>query len=41
MLELLGMQSNISLPSLPGSLFSRVVAPDRALFIGQIELFDI
>ena len=29
------------LPSLPGPLSSRVVAPERVLCIGQIELVDI
>ena len=38
MLELWGMQSTPSLPSLPGPLWPRVVAPDRALSMGQIEL---
>ena len=33
-----GMQSTPSLPSLPGPLWPGVVAPDRALSIGQIEL---
>ena len=32
------MQSNLSLPSLPGSLCPGVIAPDRVLSIGQIEL---
>ena len=36
MLELWGMQSTPSLPSLPGPLWPGVVAPD-----GQIELFNI
>ena len=35
------MWSTPSLPLLPGSLSSGVVAPDRVLSIGQIELFDI
>ena len=39
MLELWGMQSTPSLPSLPGSLWPGVVAPDKSM--GQIELFDI
>ena len=38
MLELWGMQSNPSLPLLPGSLWLGVTAPDRILFMGQIEL---
>ena len=39
MLELWGMRSTLSL--LPGSLWPGVVAPDRVLSMGQIELFDI
>ena len=38
MLDLLGMQSTTSLPSLPGPLWPGVVTPDRAISIGQIEL---
>ena len=38
MLELWGMRSTPSLPSIPGTLWSRVVAPDRVLSMGQIEL---
>ena len=34
MLEIWGMQSTHSLPSLPGPLWPRVVAPDRALSMG-------
>ena len=34
MLELWGMQSTPSLPSLPGPLWPGVVAPDRALSMG-------
>ena len=34
MLELWGMRSTPSLPSLPGPLWPGVVAPDRALFMG-------
>ena len=41
MLELWGMQSTPSLPSLPGPLWSGVVAPERIISMGQIELFDI
>ena len=33
-----GMQSTPSLPSLPGQLRSGVVAPDKVLFMGQIEI---
>ena len=38
MLELWGMWSTPSLPSLLGPLWPGVVAPDRALSMGQIEL---
>ena len=38
MLELWGMWSTLSLPSLPGPLWPRVVAPDRILSMSQIEL---
>ena len=38
MLELWGMRSTPSLPSLPGPLWSGMVAPDRALSMDQIEL---
>ena len=38
MLEIWGIQSTPSLTSLPGPLCPRVVAPDRVLSIGQIEL---
>ncbi len=38
MLELWEMLSTPLLPSLPGPLWPRVVAPDRVLSIGQIEL---
>ena len=38
MLELWGMQSTPSLSLLPSSLWPGVVAPDRVLSIGQIEL---
>ena len=38
MLELWGMQSTPSFPSLPGPLGSGVVALDRVVSIGQIEL---
>ena len=41
MLELWRMQSTLSLPSLPGSLWLGVVVPDRLLSMSQIELFDI
>ena len=41
MLELCGMWSTPSLPSLPGSLWPEVVGPERVLSMGQIELFDI
>ena len=38
MLDLLEMQSTPSLPSLPGPLCPGVVALDKVLSIGQIEL---
>ena len=38
MLELWGMWSTPSLPLLPGPLWSGMVAPDRVLSMGQIEL---
>ena len=38
MLELWRMQSTPSLPSLPGPLWSGMIAPDRVLFMGQIGL---
>ena len=38
MLEFWGMWSTFSLLSLPGPLWPRVVAPDRVLSMGQIEL---
>ena len=38
MLELWEMQSTPSLPSLLGSLWPGVVAPDRVLSMGRIEL---
>ena len=38
MLELWGMWSTSSLPSLPGPLSSGEVAPDRVLSMGQIEI---
>ena len=41
MLELWGMRSTPSLPSLPGLLLPGVVAPDRALLMGQIELKSV
>ena len=41
MLEFWGMQSTPSLPSLPGPLWPGVVAPDKVLSMGQIELFNI
>ena len=37
-LELWGMQSTSSLALLPGTLCSEVIAPDRVLSMGQIEL---
>ena len=38
MLELWGMWTTPSLPSLPGPLWLGIVAPDWALSMGQIEL---
>ena len=38
MLELWGMRSTPSVPSLPGPLWPGVVALDMVLFIGKIEL---
>ena len=38
MLKLWGMWSITTLPSLPGSLWLGVVALDRILYMGQIEL---
>ena len=38
MLELWGMRSTSSLPSLPGPLWTGVVAPDRVLPMSQREL---
>ena len=38
MLELWGMWNTLWLPSLPGPLWPRVVAPDRVLSMDQIEL---
>ena len=40
-LELWGIRSILSLPSLPGPLWLEVVAPDRVLSMDRIELFDI
>ena len=40
-LEIWGMWSTPSLPLLPGPLWLGVIAPDRILSMGQIELFDI
>ena len=38
MLEFWGMRSTSSLPSLPGPLWPKLFAPDRMLYMGQIEL---
>ena len=38
--EIWGMQSTPPLQSFPGSLWPGVVAPDRVLSKGQIEMFD-
>ena len=40
-LVLWGMRSTSSLHSIPGLLWPEMVAPDRALSMGQIDLFDI
>ena len=36
-----GLWSTPSLPSLPGQLWPRVLAPGRVLLLGHIEMFDI
>ena len=41
MLELWEMRSTPSLPSLPSPLWYGVVAPDRVLSVGQIELNSV
>ena len=41
MLELLGMWRTPYLPSLPRPLWPRVVASEKVLSMGQIEMFDI
>ena len=41
MLELWENRSTPSLPSLPDYFWLGMVAPDRVLSMGQIELFDI
>ena len=41
MLDLWGMQCTSSLPSLPEQLCPGMVAPDRVLSMGQIELLNI
>ena len=41
MLKLWGIRSTPSLPSLPGPLWPGVLAPDRVLSMGQIEVFGI
>ena len=40
-LELWGMRNTPLSPSLPASLWPWLVAPDRVLPMGRIELFDI
>ena len=40
-LELWGLWSTSSLPSLLGPLWLGVVTPDKVLYMGQIEVFDI
>ena len=41
MLELWAMQSTPSLSSLPGSFFPAVVAPEKVLSLGQIEINSV
>ena len=41
MLELCGVRSTPSLPSLPGPLWPGVEAPDRVQCMDQVELFDL
>ena len=41
MLKLRGTQSTPSLSSLPGPLWPELIALDRVLSMGQIEVFDI
>ena len=41
MLELWGVYSTLSLPSLPDSLWPGVAAPDRVLSMGKIELNSV
>ena len=41
MLELWGMQSTPSSPSPLGPIWSEMVAPDRVISMGQIELLDV
>ena len=41
MMDLWGMWSTTSIPSLPGPLSPGVGSPDRILSMGQRELFDL
>ena len=41
MLKLWEMRTTHLLPSLPGPLWPGMLAPNRVLSMGQIELFDI
>ena len=41
MLEVCGMWNTPLLPLLPGQLWPGFVAPDRVLFIGQLELNSV
>ena len=41
MLELWGMRGTPLFPSFPGPLWLGVVAPDRALIMGQVELNSV
>ena len=41
MVGLWGMQNTRLLQPFPGPLWPGVVAPERVIYMGQIELFDI
>ena len=41
MLKLWEIWNTLSSPLLPGPLWPRVVAPERVLYMGKIEQFDI
>ena len=40
-LEFWGLQSTLSMPSFPVTLWLGVIAPDRVLFMDQRKLFDV